>query len=74
MDSTLRIFQKPILLHALEKFSTMAQGGSLRPGVGFSILRNQNFTSIELQEKMEDLGEKLKTHVSKISLGSWARN
>ena len=36
----------------------------------FSILRNQNFTSIEIQKKMEEFDEKMKTHVSKISLGS----
>ena len=41
-------------------------------GVGFSILSNQNVTWIRIREKMEDLGEKMKTHVSKISLGSWA--
>ena len=40
----------------------------------FSRLTNQNFTSIKIQEKMEDLGEKLKTHVSKNSTGSRARN
>jgi hypothetical protein len=42
--------------------------------VEFSRLINQNVTLIEIREKMEDLGEKLKTHVSKISLGSWATN
>ena len=72
--SMLEFFRKPILLHALENFSTLAQDGCSRPGVGFAILSNQNVTSIEIREKMEDLGEKLKTHVSKICLGSQARN
>ena len=66
----LEFFRKPILLHALEKFSTLAQDGLSRLGVGFSRLRNQNVTSIDIREKIEDVGEKLKTHVSKISLGS----
>ena len=70
----LDFFRKPILLHSLEFFSTLDQDGYLRRGVGFSILRNQNVTSIRIREKMEDLGEKLKTLVSKISSGSRARN
>ena len=35
----LEFFQKPILLHALEKFSTLAQDDCSRLGVGFSRLR-----------------------------------
>ena len=58
----------------LRKFSLLFQDGCLRPSVGFSILINQYVTSIGIQEKMVDLGEKMKTHVSKISLGSRARN
>ena len=42
-------------------------------GAWFFRLRNQNFTLIGIREKMENLGEKMKTHVSKISLGSRAR-
>ena len=74
MDSTLEFFQKPILLHDLEKFSTLAQYGCLRSGVGFFRLSNQNVTSTRIQEKMEDLGEKMKTHVSKVSLWFGAIN
>jgi hypothetical protein len=74
MDSTLRIFSKTNSSSSLRKFSTWAQDGCSSLDVGFDRLRNQNFTSIEIREKMEDLGEKLKTHVSKISPGSWARN
>ena len=70
--NTLIFFQKPILLHDLENFSTRAQDGCLRLSAKFSRLNNKNFTSIEILEKMEDLGEKMKTHVSKISLGSRA--
>lgn len=40
----------------------------------FFILNNQNATLIDIREKIEDLGEKLKTHVLKISLGSQAIN
>ena len=58
----------------LRKFSILAQDGCFRPSAGFSRLRNQYVTWIKIQEKMVDLGEKMKTHVSKISLGSWARN
>jgi hypothetical protein len=58
----------------LEIFSTLVQDGCLNLGVVFSIIINQNVTSIEIREKMEDLGEELKTHISKISPGSWARN
>ena len=36
--------------------------------MGFVRLRNQNITLIGIREKMKDLGEKMKTHVSKISL------
>ena len=58
MDSTLRIFfQKPILLHALEKFSTLTQDGCSRQGAGFDRLSNQNISSIDIREKMEDLGK-----------------
>jgi len=74
MDSTLRIFRKPILLHAIENFSTLDQDGCSRSGAGFVRLRNQHVNSIRIREKMEDLGEKIKTHVSKIYPGSWAIN
>ena len=40
----------------------------------FVILDNQNFTSIEIREKIEDLGLKLKNRVSKISSRSRAKN
>jgi hypothetical protein len=43
-------------------------------GVGFFKLSNQNVTSIGIQEKMDDLGEKMKTHVSKIFPRSWVSN
>ena len=33
----------------------------------FPRLNNQNVISIEIRKKMEELGEKMKTHVSKIS-------
>ena len=52
----------------------MAQYGCSMSGVGFVRLINQNVTLIGIEEKMEDLGEKMKTYVSKISMGSWARN
>ena len=42
--------------------------------VEFSILTKQNVTSIEILKKVENLGEKMKTHVSKISLRSQAKN
>ena len=74
MDSTLRILSKTNSFHALEKFSTLAQDGCSRLGAGFSRLSNLNFTSIKIREKIEDLGEKMKTHVSKISPRSRARN
>ena len=76
MDSTLKIFSKTNSSSCLrkEKISTLAQDGCSRPGAGFVILSNQNFTSIGIWEKMKDLGEKMKTHVSKISPGSQARN
>ena len=70
MDSTLRIFfRKLIILHDLEIFSLLAQDGCSRSGAGFVILRNKNVTLIRIREKMEYLGEKMKTHVSKISPG-----
>ena len=73
MDSTPRFFfRKPILLHELENFSLLDQDGCWRESLGFIVLRNQYVTSIWIQEKMEDLGEKMKTHVLKISPGSWA--
>ena len=67
-------FRKPILLHDLEKFSLLSQDGFLRVGVGFYRLSNQYVIWIGIREKMVDLGEKMKTHVSKISLGSRAKN
>jgi hypothetical protein len=42
--------------------------------VQFSILTNQNVTLIDIRKKMEDLGKKMKTHVSKISPGLQPRN
>jgi hypothetical protein len=75
MDLTLRIFfRKPILLHYSNLFSLLAQDGCSRLGAWFSILSNQYVTSIGIQEKMEYLGEKMKTHVLKISPGSRAKN
>lgn len=70
----LEFFLKPILFHDLENFSLLAQDGCSRLGVGFVILRNKNITLIMIREKMEGLGEKMKTHVSKISLGLQAKN
>jgi hypothetical protein len=67
-------FQKPNRLHDLEDFLLLAQEGCSRLGARFSTLSNQNVTSIGIREKMEYLSEKLKTHVSKISLRSRARN
>ena len=67
--NTWNFFFKPIIFHALENYLNLDQYGYLRPSVRFFRLRNQNSTSIEIREKMEDLGKKLKTHVSKISLG-----
>ena len=55
----LEFFRKPILLHDLEKFSTLSQYGYLRSGVGFVRLSNQNITLIGIRDKMEDLGEKM---------------
>ena len=43
--NTYEFFQKPILLHALEKFSNLAQDSCLSPGAWFYRLRNQNFMS-----------------------------
>ena len=70
----LEFFQKPIPLHDLENFSTLAQYGCSRPGVRFVRLSNQNVTLIDIREKIEDLGEKMKTHVSKISPSSQAKH
>ena len=70
----LEFFWKPILLHDFENFSLLAQDGCSRPGVGFVRLSNQNITLIGIREKMEDLGEKMKTRVSKISPGFWVKN
>jgi hypothetical protein len=66
--------RKPILLHDLEKFSTSAHDSCFRLSVEFSGLINQNVTLIEIRKKLEYLGAKLKTHVSKISPGSRAIN
>ena len=74
MDSIISIFRKPILLHDLEIFSLLAQDGCLRLGEGISILRNQYVSSIGIQEKMGDVGEKMKTHVSKTSPRSRVKN
>ena len=63
----------PILLHDLENFLLLAQDGCLRPSAGFARLSNQYVTWTGIREKMEDWGEKMKTHVSKISPGSWAK-
>jgi hypothetical protein len=49
---------------------TWGQDSFSRLSVEFSRLNNQNVILIEIWEKMEDLGKKMKTHVSKISLGS----
>ena len=65
-------FRKPFLFHDLENFLNWAQDNCSRPSVEFAILNNQNVTSIEIQKKMEELGEKMKTHVSKIAQGSRA--
>ena len=53
---------------------TWDQDSCSRPSVEFYRLNNENVTSIEIQKKMDDLGEKMKTHVSKISPESRARN
>ena len=68
----LQFFRKPILLHDLEFFLTWSQNSCSRPSVEFVILKNQNSTSIKIRKKMEEFGEKMKTHVSKISSGSRA--
>ena len=47
----------------------LAQDGCSSPSVGFSILSNQYVTWIGIQDKMEDWGEKMKTHVSKFLRG-----
>ena len=70
MDSTLRNFSKTNSSSWLRKFFTFGSRWLFGPGAGFVILRNQNVTPIEIREKMEDLGEKMKTYVSKISPGS----
>jgi hypothetical protein len=44
----------------------------LRLSAEFVILNNQNSTLIDIPKKMEGFGEKMKTHVSKISLGAQA--
>ena len=74
LDSTLEFFRKPILPHDLEKISLLPQDGCSSLGARFSRLSNQHVTSIGIRDKMEDLGEKMKPHVSKISPGFWARN
>ena len=53
-------------------FPTWDQDSCSRLSVEFSMLNNQNVTSIEIQKKMEDLGEAMKTHVLNISWGSCA--
>ena len=58
----------------LRKFSLLAQDGCSRPSLGFSILSKQYVTWIRTREKMEDWDEKIKTHVSKNSPGSRAKN
>ena len=70
---TLEFFRKPILLHDLENFLTWFQDRCSSLSAYISILNNQNVTSIEIRKKLEDLGEKMKTHVSKISSRSRAR-
>ena len=62
----------PTLLHDIETFLLLAQDGCSRPSVYFSILSNRYVTWNGIREKMEDWGEKMKTHVSKISPGSRA--
>ena len=51
----------------------LVQSGFLRPSAGFSRLSNQQVTWIGIREKMVDWGEKMKTRISKISLGSRAK-
>ena len=62
----------PTLLHALENFPLLDQDGCSRPSAGFSRLSNQYVSWIGIREKMVGWGEKMKTHVSKISPGSRA--
>ena len=64
----------PTLLHALENFPLLDQYGCSWPSAGFARLINQYVTWIRIREKMEDWGEKMKTHVSKITPGSSAKN
>ena len=68
-DQHLDFFRKPILLHDLKKKSTLDQYGFSSPGVGFVLLRNKNITSIDISEKMEDLGEKHENPCLKIFSG-----
>jgi hypothetical protein len=65
----LEFLRNPILLHDLETFSLLSQDGCSRLSVGFVRLRNQNITSIKIREKMEYLGEKIKTHLKKFLRG-----
>ena len=70
MDSTLRIFLKTnSSLHALV-FSHLHSKQLFQDECIF--FYNQNCTSIEVRKKMEEFDEKMKTHVSKISL--WTRS
>ena len=64
----------PTLLHDLENFLLLDQDGCSRTSAGVDILSNQYVTWTGIREKMEDWGKKMKTHVSKISLRSRARN
>ena len=72
MDLTLWIFFKTNFFSLLSYFFSLiwTQNNCLSPSAYFDRLNNQNNRSIEIQKKMEEFGEKMKTHVSKISLGS----
>ena len=72
MDSTLGIFSKTNSSSWLRIFYHLSSNSFSRSSGVFSKLNNQNSTSIKIQKKMEEFGEKMKTHVSKISLGSLA--
>ena len=72
MNSTLRIFSKTNSSSWLWIFLSWAQNRCSRMSAYFSRLNNQNVTLIEIQKKMEEFGEKMKSHVSKISPGSRA--
>ena len=72
--NTSNFFENQFFFMTLNFFSLLAQDGCSRPGARFARLSNQYVTSIEIREKMEDLCEKMKTHVSKISPRSWSRN